>query len=152
MEVEREGEKIVIPSVGVLLIKNNKVLLVKHGKKAEHKTGVYGLPAGRLKTRESEKQAAVRELFEETGLRTTEKELVNYPGNTYTAEITRKEGQTLFSIKVFLCDNYSGILISNDETEPEWVDISKLSSYNLLPNVKKAIEDGSRFINKQTKI
>ncbi|HLD06679.1 MAG TPA: NUDIX domain-containing protein [Candidatus Nanoarchaeia archaeon] len=60
----------IIPTVGVLVYRNGEVLLVQHGAKASHLHGVYGLPAGKLEAGESEEEAAVRELFEETGLKT----------------------------------------------------------------------------------
>lgn len=147
MEVERESEKVVIPTVGVILIKNNKVLLVRHGEAAGHVTGVYGLPAGRFQAGEAEKEAAVRELKEETGLTTREENLLDYPGNLYTAEMARKEGGLkLFTIKVFICKKWKGILLSTPETAPEWVPFDHLSKYNTLPNVERAVHDARKFV------
>lgn len=131
-----------IKSVGVLIIDNNSVLLVRHKKGASHLTGVYGLPAGRVEENETEKQAAIRELGEETGLVTTEENLSINPQNVYTnVAIPRKDGTIqYFDFTVFTCKSYSGEVSSSDESEPEWVHIDKLKEYNLLPNVKEIIE------------
>jgi len=63
----------VIKTAGVLVFLGNNVLLVRHGEKAGHMNDTYGVPAGRLNLSESSIEAAVRELLEETGLRTSVK-------------------------------------------------------------------------------
>lgn len=129
-----------IPAVAVLIIKDHKVLLVKHGEASGNINGVYGLPAGRLQKGETEKASAVRELSEETGLIILEDDLIEYHSNIFTGEVKRKGGKAqLYAMKVFVCHNFSGELQSSDETEPEWVDISRLHEYDLLPNVKDAV-------------
>lgn len=136
----------VIPSIGILIIKENKVLLVKHGPKATHLTGVYGLPAGKVEER-GEKETAVKELMEETGLVTTVDNLNEFPNNEYSADIETKSGEVVrYPWRVFLCTNYSGSLKSSEETTPEWVEISKLNDYDLLPNVNNAINAGIKFL------
>ncbi|MBW2978028.1 NUDIX hydrolase [Candidatus Woesearchaeota archaeon] len=130
----------VIPTVGVLIFKNKEVLLVKHGSSASHLTDTYGIPAGKIEKGETELDAAIRELQEETGLITTKDNLQELP-KVYTAEIKRKDGTKTFSVKVFLCKKYSGDLIKSDETVPCWIKISDLDKYKLLPNVKQIIID-----------
>lgn len=136
----------VISSIGILIIKENKALLVKHGSRATHLTGVYGLPAGKMEER-GEKEAAVKELREETGLVTTVDSLTEFPNNEYSADIETKSGEIIrYPWKVFLCKGYSGYLQGSEETTPEWVEISKLTDYNLLPNVNNAIQAGMKFL------
>ena len=136
-----------IPTVGVLIFKNENVLLVKHGEKAGHVLDTYGIPAGRIEEGETKVQAAVRELAEETGLITTEQDLAELPLSIPPADITRKDGTIKrFSITVFLCRNYTGELISTEETIPEWADVNALDEYQFLPNTKQMIEEGKAFI------
>lgn len=145
----RNNEEKIISTVGVLIFKDGKVLLVRHGEKAEHLSGVYGLPAGRVGDNENEIDTAIRELYEETGLRVSSKNLQELP-NIYTARIQRKNEIKTFSLKVFLARFYSGNLKTikkTDETIPEWVKISDLDKYSLLPNVQRVIKDGLEIID-----
>ncbi len=137
----------IILTVGVLIIKDGNVLLVKHGEKTDHVTNTYGLPAGRIEEGETEKQAAIRELKEETGLRTTEEALEMLPLNIPPADIPRKDGTTKrFSITVFLCMTYSGELAGSDETAPEWIAISEIDNYQLIGYTKRMVEEGVKYL------
>src|SRR5438876_235453 len=122
----------VIPTVGILLLKDKKILLVRHGTGASHETGVYGWPGGRIESGESLVQAAIRELQEETGLISTEKDLEKIKHNFESVLIKRKNGETqYFSVELFYCKKFSGDLIASDETIPEWVTIEDLKKYRL---------------------
>ncbi len=130
----------VIKTAGIIILENNKVLLVKHGKNAAHINDTYGIPAGRVELNESPIETAIRELLEETGLTTTSENLTKLP-KLYTATIERKDGVKEFSLEVFLCSFYSGEIKNNNETSPEWIDINKLDELMLLPNVKNILFD-----------
>ena len=134
----------VIKTAGVLVFLDNKVLLVRHGKKAEHLNDVYGLPAGRIEEGETAVVAASRELFEETGLKVITENLIKVP-EFYTASIERKGGIKNFSQENFLCKNWEGELKANDETIPEWIIIDELKNLELLPNVEKMIFDALKL-------
>ncbi len=137
----------IITAVGSILFQGDKVLLVKHGEAAEHITGIYGFPSGRVKKNENLKQAAIRELEEETGLKTSEADLSEYPNNFYTALINRKGGiKVKASIKIFICKNYFGELKTSEETIPQWLKINELTKYNLLPNIEKAVQDAFNYL------
>lgn len=124
----------IIKTIGVLIIKDNKILLVKHGKSAEHLNNKYGLPAGRIILGESEKEVAKRELKEETGLDVDLDDLILL-SKEWSAKIERKDGIKEFSLKVFYSDKFSGSLIGSNETHPEWITINDLDNIDLLPNV-----------------
>lgn len=131
----------------VLAFKENKVVIVRHEESAGHLTGVYGIPGGRPDEGESLIEAAAREFEEETGLKTSVEDLKSYPNNQYTADIERKDGSIgRFTMTVFICNKFSDDLRGREETTPEWVEVSKLNSYKLLPNVKNAVEDGHKFL------
>lgn len=137
-----------IPTAGILLIKNNTVLLVKHKEAAGHLNGVYGIPGGKIEPGETVAEAGVRELREETGLIVQLSNLHTYSNNSYTADIIRKNGdQQTFTMTIFYCDQFTGVLHAGPETNPVWVDVDKLYLYNLLPNVEKAIGDVRNVIN-----
>lgn len=137
----------IIPTVAVLIIKDSQVLLVKHGPAAMHIDDKVGLPSGHIEPGETEIQAAVRELKEETGLDATEKNLAEFSNNYYTARIPLKDGSNKeYGWKVFLCKEYSGHLQGSDETTPFWHNISDLDILPLLPNVKEAIFAGLKSL------
>lgn len=139
----------IIPTVAVLVFRNSEVLLVRHKEGASHLTGGYGLPSGRIEENENEKEAAIRELGEETGLEVAPENLTEYPDNLYFASIPRKGGKVEnFSWRVFIVRQFSGRLKESSETAPEWIDIGKVGDLTLLPNVYRAVQDGLKFIQK----
>jgi 8-oxo-dGTP diphosphatase len=138
-------ENKIIPTVGVLIIKDGKVLLVRHGEASEHLNSKYGLSAGRIQPNENIKEAAQRELKEETGLDADLDSLVQLPGEWFAA-IERKDGTKQFSLVVFLTDKFDGQLNGSTETTPEWINIKDLKRYDLLPNVSDIISEGLKFL------
>jgi ADP-ribose pyrophosphatase YjhB (NUDIX family) len=130
-----------IATAWIILIKDNKILLVKHLEKAWYINWVYWLPAWRFEENESEIECAIRELNEETNLETKEECLIKIP-KIYYASIERKSWEIKdYSMVVFKCTNFSWELKSNDETLPLWIDLDKLDELNLLPNLKVVIND-----------
>lgn len=137
----------VAKTAGILIFRNNQVLLVKHTEKAKHQTGVYGIPAGRLEEGETEIDTAIRETYDETCLKIERKYLTPLP-TLYTARIQRKDEPTrVFSLRVFLCSHFEGKPSETEENIPKWLNISDLDSYNLLPNMKKLIFNGLKTLN-----
>lgn len=133
-----------VQTVGVVILRDKEVLLVESGSKSSHISGTYGLPAGKVDLGETHKQAAVRELLEETGLVTQEDFLI--PLKTFEATITQKSGPVHFVWHTFLCTSYSGTLNVTEETIPKWVLIDELKNIkNLLPNIEAAVTLGVQF-------
>lgn len=135
----------VIPTVAAIITRNAQVLLVVHGEKAGHMTGIYGLPSGRVEEGETEQQAIVREITEETGLTVTENDLIEFSGDYFQASIPRKDGTVkVYGWKVFKVRSFTGEIRGTDETTPEWTDTSDITKLDdegkLLPNVRIAIE------------
>lgn len=129
-----------ILTVGVVIKKDNKILLVQHGEKSSHLTGTYGLPAGRVEPNETLIEACIREAKEETGLTLDEKELKRLPSGYY-AELDRKDGKKAFVMVAFATTRFSGNLIPTSETIPKWFNIKEIQNLKLIPNVKEAIEE-----------
>lgn len=137
----------IVKTAGILIFKNDKILLVYHTKKAKHQTGVYGIPAGRLEPGEKEIQTAIRETYDETYLEIDQNNLIPLP-EIYSAEIARKnEPPRVFSLKVFLCTKFDGEPKPTEENISKWIKIDELDSYNLLPNTKQIVFDGLKYFN-----
>lgn len=133
-----------IPTVGIVVIKNKEVLLVRHEQGAEHLTGVYGLPGGRIKEGENTKEAASRELLEETGLQA---DGLIHLSHVFHANIPRKSGDILrVSWDIFVTNEVKGDIKTSSETTPEWIDIKEVSQLNLLPNTELAVKEGLKLI------
>ena len=80
--------------VAVIVIKDNRVLLGQ--RKNAHGAGTWAFPGGHLEFNESIEDCAVREVFEETGIR-----IKNLRYGPYTNDIFEAEGRhyvTLFLI------------------------------------------------------
>jgi len=138
----------VIPTVGVLIFKNDTVLLVQHGEGGNHIKGTYGLPAGRFELNETAREAAIRELEEETGLVSSENDLVELPIAIPPADLLRKDGTTKrFTITIFYCKKYTGTLRSSDETTPQWIPVKEAVTLNLEGHTKQMIEEGFALAN-----
>lgn len=140
----------VIPTVGIVVLQDSQVLLVRHGAKAGHIEGTLGIPAGRIEVdnNETTKEAAKRELEEETGYRVDEENIIEFEGNHFQADIPRSDGTIKrMSWDVFIATKIDGDMREgNDETIPEWHDLSNLDELKFLPNVKAAINNAQAFL------
>lgn len=131
--------------IGVIVIKNNKVLLGK--RKNAHGEGSWSFPGGHLEFNENIEDCAVRETFEESGLR-----IKNIRLGTFTNDIFEKEGKhyiTLF------------ILVDHDSGEPkvmepekcerwEWFEWDKLPQPLFLPIQNLLKQNFNPFTQKNT--
>ena len=131
-------------TVGVVLFKDEEVLLVRHLAGGSHINDTYGLPAGRNEPDESDSSAALRELKEETGLSASVADLVELPIK-YHAVLKRKNGEEAMVMTAFLCSKWKGDLGNSTETAPEWIEISQLKQLPLIPNVLNAIRQALKF-------
>jgi 8-oxo-dGTP diphosphatase len=114
-----------VPSVAAILTKDGSVLLVKRN--IEPGLGRWGLPGGFIEAGESPKDAAIREVFEETGLHCQPLEVLDacsvlkgYYGDLivlcYTAEIidgTLSAGDDADTVEFFEFENLPRLAFRN---------------------------------------
>ena len=135
-----------ISTIGTIVISSDgKILLIHEGEKSEHITGIFGLVSGRVEEGETEQEAALRELKEETGLHAKLTDFKKFENNYFTADIPRKDGTIAkMGWRVYKLEKFTGDLKEGDEeTVPVWFEQSQIEQMDkegkLLPNVLNAI-------------
>ena len=120
--------------VGVIVIKDNKILLGK--RKNAHGAGCWAFPGGHLEFNETLNECAIRETFEETGIK-----IKNLRTSTFTNDIFEKENKHYITCYV-LADHDSGIPQAKEPHKCErwdWFSWEELPSplFLTLQNLKK---------------
>ena len=87
---------------------------------------------------ESFKEAAVRELLENTGLMTKPEYLEVLP-QEWQAKMTKSYGTKIFAFKSLVCRKYEGSVRETSSSVPVWFQISRLGEVELAPNTREAI-------------
>lgn len=125
--------------VGVMILRNNKVLLGKrHGdvQKADselHGEGSWTMPGGKLHFQEELEDAALREVFEETGINPNKDKL------EIISVTNDKVSDAHFVTIGFLCRDFKGepkIKEPDEITEWRWFDLDNLPNPIFFPSEK----------------
>jgi len=135
--------KTIIRTVGVVIIRDEKVLLVVKG---NHPERLYQLPGGQIEDNETALEAAGRELEETTGISAKPDSLVEIP-TQWQATITKSYGKATFSFICFICTDYTGMPEKNESATPEWVALNDLARTPLNPNTQNAIDAAIELLN-----
>ena len=123
-------------SANVIIVRDGKTLLLMRA--VGWKTGHWGPPGGHIDQGETPEQAAVRETFEESGLRIKASDL------KFLMKKTKKDFRDIY---FYITDKFSGkaIRLSNEHKGFTWVDMKRIDEYDTtfepeeLAKVKKAI-------------
>lgn len=139
----------VIATAGIVAFTSDltHVLLIRHSEKAGHKTGLYGIPAGRIEEGEGVQEAAIREFKEEVGFEISNAESLIPVGQTYSATIEMKDGMREHALEAFIHiledeSQFAG----SEEGEPELILLKDIDSLTLLPNVKAIVSDSYKKV------
>ena len=125
-----------IAGVGVVVFRNEEVLLVKR-KKAPYK-GQWSIPGGKQQLGETVTQAARRELMEETGVEVNELTLID----VIDIIVPDEEGKILYH---YIVADYRAHWLSgecspgDDALDVQWFNLNKLGSISLLDKTRKII-------------
>lgn len=126
--------------VGVMLLKNNEILLGKRNSdpvKAEsalHGEGTWTVPGGKMEFRETFEESAYREVLEETGIKI---------GNTKIISLSNEVVEDAHFVTIgMLCEDFSGeaLVKEQDITEWKWFPLDKLPE-PIFPPAKKIIDN-----------
>ncbi len=134
--------------IGVMILRNNKVLLGKRHKdpkKADselHGEGTWTMPGGKLEFGESFKETAKREVFEETGIEIKE-------DNLRVISVTNDIAQDAHFVTVGLfCEKFKGepeVKEPDEITEWRWFSLNKLPDL-VFPPSKKILKNYSEKV------
>lgn len=125
--------------IGIMVLKNKKILLGKrHGdpQKADsklHGEGTWTMPGGKLHFQEELEDAALREVFEETGIKVDKKRL-------RIISVTNDRVKDAHFVTIgFLCESFEGepnVMEPGEIVEWKWFDLSNLPSPIFFPSEK----------------
>lgn len=107
-------------SAGGIVLKGGKVLLIKNAALRDPSKAYWGFPKGHIQEREKSDEAAIREIKEETGIKT---EIVKKLGDS--RYVFTKDGEKVFKVVVYFQLKYiSGEIKAQDLEilEVKWVD------------------------------
>ncbi|MEX2701538.1 MAG: NUDIX hydrolase [Candidatus Baldrarchaeota archaeon] len=123
-----------IVGIGAVIVKGNKVLLIKRA--GDPGRGLWSIPGGLVELGEKIKDAVCREVKEETGLDVRVGEIANV-----TEIITRdEEGKVKYHFVIvdFFAEVLRGELKpSSDALEAKWVEFKDLRKYRLTETVER---------------
>jgi 8-oxo-dGTP diphosphatase len=117
----------------IVLDKDKKQVLLGRRLNA-YRSGLYGMPGGRLDLEESLVDCVKRELLEETGMKAKSVE--------YVGVVRELQGDYNFIHIVYLCTDYSGkpqLVEPNKSEEWKWFKLDNLPK-KILPGHKAAID------------
>jgi 8-oxo-dGTP diphosphatase len=123
-------------AVFVILINKNKVLLMRRYK-TSFEDGRYSLPSGFIDGNETVRLAAVRECFEETGVK------IKLNNIKFVHNLFIKGRGGVWVDYFFECKKFKGIPKISEPNKCDhmyWCDLKKLPK-NLIPFVKKVLEN-----------
>jgi len=140
--MKREHPKAPIAGVGVVILKGDKVLLVRRGK--EPGRGRWGLPGGAVELGETMAQAAEREVDEECGVEIEIRDVIEVIDRI----ISDGDGQIRYHYILIdlLAEHRRGDPIaSSDAAEVRWVLEKELDQLKLSPATSRVIRKGLRM-------
>jgi predicted NUDIX family NTP pyrophosphohydrolase len=111
-------------AAGIAIVYNNKILLV-HPTGASWQRGTCGIPKGSMKEDEDPREAALRELREETGIKLTVDRLEKSP---HTVEIYSKRRKTTRLLTYFVCkiENLAEIGLESEKVPKSQLQIEEV--------------------------
>lgn len=130
---------------GCLIVKDNKILMVKEGKKRCY--GQWSFPAGHVEKFEKITDAAIREVFEETGCK------VELKGMLPICSVDLSD-ETIVMVRFVAEMVEENITFDKKEIlDVKWIDIEKVKSmkedelrgYNMSINFIKALEENKIY-------
>jgi len=140
---DREYPARPIVGIGIVVIKDDTVLLVRRGKPPN--VGAWTLPGGAQELGETAEDAARRELLEETGLEVGELHFAATVDNIRRDETGRVRFH--YTIIDFAARWVAGVPVADtDVTEASWAPLDALDDYGLWSEAHRVIAIARRLV------
>jgi ADP-ribose pyrophosphatase YjhB (NUDIX family) len=124
---------VVTPCVGAVVVAAGQLLLIQRGHPPE--AGSWSLPGGRIEAGETDADALVREVREETGLEVTVGALVG------TVCRPAPDGGT-YLIRDYMCAQRGGTLRAGDDASAaRWVPLNEVAAQPLVSGLAQTLRD-----------
>ena len=124
-----------LSTTNMFIEKEGKVLLMKRSESLADFPGWYILPGGKQEKSETVREAAIREVFEETGIKVKDANLKIVA--THDHEYKNK----VYIVNIFVAEDFDGELMESKEGTPQWIEIEKaFNSAKLYPDLKRHIK------------
>ena len=139
---QRPGDfsaKIEVAAIYVLV--NDKILLLQLADSKEE-SGSWGVPCGKLETKEVPVHAARRELFEETGIHIVSDDAIRYLQPLY---IRKPHIEYIYHISEIRLDDFPSVSLSQEHGAYIWVSIEDAKALPLMKGGKQALEAYERL-------
>jgi len=134
-----------VVAVGVVVIKDDRILLVKRSKPP--KSAEWSIPGGAQELGETAVDAAIREVYEETAITIGKPhflEVVDYIDRDDDGSVRHH-----YTLIDYAANYHSGALSAGDDAEDaKWVPLARLSEYNLWAETEKIIHNAVRKMKK----
>ncbi len=132
----REYPEFPIPSVGVLVVKDGRALLVQRGQ--EPSIGRWTIPGGVIEVGETISAAGQRELREECGIEVE----VGEPLQTFEVIRRDADGRVRYHYIIFdRLGTYLGgeLTHADDISDSRWFSVDELTQVDVLPDVARLV-------------
>lgn len=127
-------------AAGIVCLKDDQVLLIRRG--TPPMTGEWSLPGGRIEPGERARDAALRELREETGVKAEITSLID----VVDAIVTNREGTLItrhYVLSDFLARWTSGEPVAGDDADEAcFIPVEEIGSLNLWDETERIIRMG----------
>ena len=124
-----------VSTTNMFVLKDGKVLVLKRGEDEADFPGWYMLPGGKQEPNETPLQAAIRETFEETGIK------VSHPTLKIIATHNHDYRSKIYLVYIFTATEFSGDIVQSTEGETLWIPLQELlTEPKLYPDLKRHIK------------
>ncbi len=114
---------------------DGKILFLQRAERCSE-PGTWSLPAGKLEQGESPKEAAIRELFEETGIALDVGADIQYTGSSY---VQKTGGDFVFHIFTVRLDKMPAVHLSEEHQNYIWASSKDLETLPLISGAKETV-------------